>query len=333
MLPSSSASRPRSIEDLTDAGLYAKLDRVDLASRKIFAGKLQGERRSKRRGQSVEFDDYRNYSPGDDLRFIDWNVYARFEKFFIKLFLEEEDLALHIALDASASMNTGDPSKLVFGARLALALAYVGFAKNNRVGMSVFGVPWSPTAATGPAGPLALLPDRRGRRHFSPAAAFLLEAAWPGARDDVAGRPATGSDLNSALTTIARVRTGKGVVVVISDFLDPGGYERGLRSLGAIGGFDTYCLQVLSPGEIDPAVEVDRGLAGDVRLADIESGRSAQVTITPALIKRYRERLARFNDELHTFCVARAMSHIVLPSDADLAGVTFDALRRHGVLR
>ncbi len=333
MLPSSSASRPRGIDDLTDPALYAKLDRVDLASKKIFAGKLQGERRSKRRGQSVEFDDYRNYSPGDDLRFIDWNVYARFEKFFIKLFLEEEDLALHVAIDASASMNTGEPSKLLFAARLGLALAYVGLAKNNRVGMSVFGTPWSSTALNAPSSPISLLPDRRGRRQFSPAASFLLDAAWPSGRDDVSGRPVPGSDLNSALTTIARLRTGKGVMVVISDFLDPGGYERALRALGAVGGFDTYCMQVLSPGELDPASETERGLSGDVRLADIESGKAAQVTVTPALIKRYKQRLSDYTGALHRFCASRAMTHLVLRSDSELSEVTFDALRRHSVLR
>ena len=99
--------RPKRVDDLIDSALMAKLDQVDVVSRKIFAGKLQGERRSKKRGVSVEFADYRHYVHGDDLRFVDWNIYARLDRLFLKLFLEEEDLSLLIAIDRSASMDRG----------------------------------------------------------------------------------------------------------------------------------------------------------------------------------------------------------------------------------
>src|SRR5580765_6674127 len=117
-----SANRPSTIDELLGPELLSRLDRLDVLSRKVFAGKLPGERRSRKRGTSVEFDDYRNYVAGDDLRRVDWNVFARLDKFFLKLFREEEDLALHIAIDASASMDAGSPSKLVFAQRLAMAL-------------------------------------------------------------------------------------------------------------------------------------------------------------------------------------------------------------------
>src|SRR5690606_25212437 len=106
--PTARTSRPKRIDDLIDSRLMAKLDQLDVVSRKIFAGKLQGERRSKKRGISVEFADYRHYTHGDDLRFVDWNIYARLDKLFLKMFLEEEDLSLILAIDASLSMDWGD---------------------------------------------------------------------------------------------------------------------------------------------------------------------------------------------------------------------------------
>lgn len=334
MLATGGKDRPSRVEDLLDAKLLARLERLDLRSNRIFAGKLQGERRSKKRGQSVEFDDYRLYVPGDDLRFIDWNVYARFDRLFVKLFLEEEDLALHIALDASASMDTGSPSKLLFGARLAAALASVGLVKNNRVSLSVFGLPAS-LAGAGESRAIARLGELRGRRHVSRVARFLLDAAWPeGRRASSAGggAPGAGSAFNDALTTIARLRAGKGVMVIVSDFLIEGGYDAGLRSLAAAGGYDTYCLQVLSPGEVEPERELGTGITADLRLTDIETGRGAEVTLTGALIRKYKQRLEAYCAELRAFCLAREMTHLLSRSDADLDRLVVDTLRRAGMV-
>src|SRR5580693_9805219 len=118
---------------LLDPAFLAKLDQLDLLSRKVLAGKLKGERRSKRRGQSVEFADYRNYVIGDDLRFIDWNIYARLERLFLKLFLEEEDLALYVLVDVSKSCDYGEPNKAQYIKQVAAALAYIGLVNYNRV--------------------------------------------------------------------------------------------------------------------------------------------------------------------------------------------------------
>src|ERR1700721_171360 len=113
-------------KSLLDPAFLAKLDQLDVLSRKVLAGKLKGERRSKRRGQSVEFADYRNYVIGDDLRFIDWNIYARLERLFLKLFLEEEDLALYVLVDVSKSCDYGNPNKAHYIKQVAAALGYVG---------------------------------------------------------------------------------------------------------------------------------------------------------------------------------------------------------------
>jgi len=337
MIISGTPQRPRKLEDLIDTRLLARLDRLDVRSRKLFPGKLQGERRSKRRGQSVEFDDYRNYVPGDDLRHIDWNAYARFDRLFIKLFLEEEDLALHVALDASASMEAGattplpgggaaQPSKLVFASRLAMALCYIGLVNQNRVGLTVFGAPGMDA--------IRRLPDTRGRHQVQRLGQFLIDSVW-GAREGGAatgGQPAPQADFNSALTTIARMRVGKGVMIVLSDFFIPDGYQPGLKALAAAGGYDTYCVQILAPTEIEPERAGEGALAGDLRLTDIETGRAAEVTVTAPLIKQYKQRLDRYCDDLHAFCAARAMSHIPARADADIETLLLETFRRRGVL-
>lgn len=127
--------RPARVDELIDSKLMARLDVLDVVSRKVFLGKVQGERRSRRRGVSVEFADYRHYAHGDDLRFVDWNVYARLDRLFLKIFLEEEDLSLVIAIDSSASMNWGNPNKFLFCLKLAMALGYIGLVNHNRVSL------------------------------------------------------------------------------------------------------------------------------------------------------------------------------------------------------
>lgn len=349
MLANPSSRPPARADDLLDPRLVARLARLDIRSDRVFFGKLQGERRSKKRGRSVEFDDHRSYVPGDDPRFIDWSVYARFDRLFIKLFLEEEDLALHVALDASASMRAGSPEKLLFAAKLAAALGAIGLSKQNRVGVSVFGAPGRG---------LARLPDMRGRRNIRRLAEFIRQEAWGSsdttdhAGDDALSPPGEGpgsgafdgdarrapraasrtTDFNDALAAIARTRTGTGVLVILSDFLIPGGYERGLRLLAGAGGYDVYALQILAPGEIEPEREVAGGLAGDLRLTDAETGAGAEVTISAALIRQYKERLERYCAGLHEFCAARDMNHLLVRSDADLEELLLGTLRRKGML-
>src|SRR5258705_4666886 len=123
-------------DPLLSSEFMARLDQLDVRSRKLLAGKMKGERRSKRGGQSVDFADYRNYVIGDDLRFIDWNIYARLDRLFLKLFLEEEDLAVHILIDVSKSCDFGDPNKAAYMKRVAAALGYIGLVNYNRVSIS-----------------------------------------------------------------------------------------------------------------------------------------------------------------------------------------------------
>jgi uncharacterized protein (DUF58 family) len=326
MLAPRAAARLTTIEELLPPDLAGALDALDLHSRRVFAGRMQGERRSKQRGRGVEFEDYRTYVPGDDLRHIDWSVFARLDRMFIRVFQEEQDLSLHIVLDASASMDAGTPSKFVTAQRLAASLAYVGLLRNNRV------TPW---VIGGGEGPKSIGPSR-GKRNMQRIAAFLC-AQTPGGTQTGA---ATVGDFTAAIKTIVAARGGRGVMIVISDFLIPGeGYAPGLSLLAGAreGGYDVVLLQVLSPGELDPASELDgsggRAVVGDLRLTDAETGRAAEVTVNAQVLKNYRARLDAYQAELHRFAARRGMTHVMIPSNADLRTLLARDLRRLGVVK
>ncbi len=315
-------TNPQSLEEALGPELLETLGRMRLRSRKIFAGKLPGERRSKKRGQSVEFDDFREYVRGDDLRHLDWNLYARLEKLFLKLFLEEEDLALHVAIDCSRSMEAGRPPKLELARRLAVAVAYVGLSNQDRVSVWALGVPGRPDVLR--------MPPVRGRS----GAGRLLEFVYRQAVAEPGGTTPNRPELVPALLRLARARVGKGVLVVLSDFLTEEDLTPALNAMAFSqgGGFDTILVQVLAPGEIDPASEADAGLLGDVMLTDVESGRTAEVTVTPSLIAGYRKRLEAHNDRLARLASARGIGYVLLPSDVPAKDVLTGSLRRHGVL-
>ena len=341
MLASPATRRPTTIEELIPAQLAAALDSVDIASRRIFPGKLQGERRSKARGRSVEFEDFRPYVAGDDLRHIDWNVFARLDRFFIKVFQEEQDLAVHLVLDASASMDAGNPNKLLIAQRIAMALGYSALAGNNRVAAWIFG---GGSSAAGASTGLRAMPAIRGKRAGQQLGRFIIDQTWPApaARDGAspsAGQLAAG-EFTTALKTIARSRTGRGVVIVLSDFLIPptGSYAEGLTILAGGGStpWDVVLLQVLSPGELDPLSETDghggKIVLGDLRLTDVETGRIAEVTVTPELVKSYLSRLESYQRKLTEFAAQRGMTHLVVRSDADVAKLVLGELRKKGIV-
>ena len=320
MIAGTTEPRPTSRDELISPELAARLDRFDVNSRKLFPGALPGERRSKKRGRSVEFDDYRNYVPGDDLRHIDWNVFARLDRLFIKLFREEEDLALHVVLDTSASMDAGKPSKLIFAHRLAMAFGYLGLVSNNRVSVQTFG---------SRVGARRLAP-MRGRQSVSKLSEFLLTNL-----DEAPDGPSQskGEGFNDTLRQFAANRTGKGVVVLLSDFLIREGYRPGLGLLADTGrgGFDTTCIQILSPGELDPSVEEDR-VAGDLHLTDNETGQGAEITVSLELIESYKRAAKAYFDELAHFCRSRQMSHTLVSTDRPIDELMLGTFRRIGLL-
>lgn len=322
MLAAQDRHRPTTPDALLGAALAARLDALDVLSRKVLSGALPGERRSKRRGRSVEFDDFRPYTLGDDPRHIDWNAYARFDRLVLKLFREEEDLALHILVDASASMDAGEPGKLVFAGRLALALAYLGLVNQNRVSIAAFG------REAWPQGLRALAP-RRGRSAVRHVGGFLLDVLNDTSRLGP-GAPA----FARVMRTQAARGSPRGIVLVISDFFMPDVAE-GLAALSpgtAAGTLDAYALQVRSPGEADPARESPRGLVGDLRLTDIETGRGCEVTISDGSLRDYAAAHAKAQDELRRACLSRGVAFVPLQSDESIDAILTSTLRRGGLV-
>lgn len=317
-------TRPASLDQLIDPAFQTQIARLDLASRKVFAGKLKGERRSKKRGESVEFADHRPYVTGDDLRHIDWNIYARLDRFFMKLFLEEEDLSLHIVIDASASSDCGEPSKFLYMQQVAASLGYIGLTNLNRVACtSLSGLVRTgkePDLDTQPIDPIGgSIRDLRGRRRIHDLSRFLcsLEPAGP-------------TDFGAAAKRIALSRRGRGVMVVLSDFFMKEGYETGLRLL--VGrGYDVLAIQVLSPQEVEP--EGPSGIAGDLRLRDVEDADLAEVTISAPLLKKYKANLAAYCGGLREFCARREITCLTVRSDTPIETLLLDYLRRRGLLR
>jgi uncharacterized protein (DUF58 family) len=251
----------------------------------------------------VEFADYREYSLGDDLRQLDWNVYARLERLFVKLFVEEEDVTVTLLIDASASMAAGRPSKLVFAKRAAAALGYIGLASEDRVAVSA-------------------LRGRAARRRTAlrgSGRVFRLLADLSAI--DAGDGP---TDLVAAARHAAAQLHGRGVIVLLSDLLDPSA-DRVIRELAATGS-ELILLHVLSPDELDPALE------GDLRLVDSETGEGVDITADLATIDAYKDRLAAWKASFADLAARRRASYVDLRSDQNLAELMFAELRRRRVL-
>ena len=286
-----------------DEDFLRRLERLAVLVRRPVRGGLKGGRRSVKRGQSVEFADYRDYTLGDDLRQLDWNVYARLEKLLVKLFIEEEDLTVALLVDGSASMAHGAPDKLVFAKRAAAALGYVALAAEDRV-------------------VLASLAGRTSRRRAAlrgSGRAFRLLAELS------AIQPAAGpTDLVAACRHALAQVTGRGVIVLVSDLLDPGA-ERALRDLAGTGS-EVIVLHVLAPDEVTPTLE------GDLRLVDAETGATVDVTLDLAARERYTDRVEAWRNELATLAAKRRIAYVPLTSDVALADLVFAELRRRRVV-
>jgi hypothetical protein len=324
MLRTPNITRPKTVEDLLSPDLVARLGQLEISSRKVLSGKLKGERRSKRRGESVEFADHRPYVTGDDLRHIDWNIFGRLDRLFLKLFLEEEDLSLHVVIDCSGSTDCGAPNKFLFMQKLAAALAYIGLVNLNRVAITAIGEKIGAaddpetagqSAAGPPVGVVSQVRDLRGRRRLTDLVAYLCSL-----------EPVGSTRFTDACKRIAIARRGKGVMLVLSDFFVKEGYEDGLRLLKGHG-YEVFAVQVLAPEELEPK------LGGDLRLKDVEDGDTAEVTITASLLKKYKQTINAYCNRLHEFCAQRDITHMTVTSDTPVDQFVLEYLRRRGLLR
>jgi uncharacterized protein (DUF58 family) len=276
----------------------AQLERLSLLSRRAFRGSVKGERRSPRRGHSVEFADYRAYGHGDDLRYVDWNIYGRLDRLHVKLFVDEEDLCLHHLVDASASMRFGAPSKLEYAVRTAAALGFVGLVNHERVGVGILRA----RAAEG-------WPPSRGRNQVVGLLDFLA-----------AVDPQGPTRLNEALADYAARAREPGLAVLVSDLLDPHGFESGVRAL-LERRYDVHLVHLLDPTEMNP------DLAGDLRLEDAETGEVRDITVDAETLRGYRERLSQFLQRVEGFCRAHEVGYHRVVTDTPVEEFVVAQLR------
>ena len=297
-----------------DSTFLSRLERLHLLSRRAFAGQSRAERRSHKLGSSLEFADYRSYTSGDDLRSVDWNIYGRSDKLFLKLFEEEEDLHVYLLVDASASMRwtAADPrtdqplraSKLDLARRVAGALAYIGLSNLDRVNVHYF--------SENLGGELGL---GRGKSHFHRALQYLDRL------------PAESGQTNLArsLRAFGQKTKRRGLALILSDFFDPRGYEEALSYL-LYQRFEIQLVQLLDPAELHPR------LLGDLRLTDSETGQAYEVTANEGLLRAYEREVAAFLDGLDKFCRQRQIGYRRATTDVGFEDFVLRTLRTGGGL-
>ncbi len=302
--------KPQDALLLTDKA-RAKLEQLMLNAKKIRSGAMKGDRRSVKRGTSIEFADYRNYAAGDDLRQLDWNIYARLERPYIKLLEDEEDLAVHLLLDISASMDwpqgsdkSADWHKLLFAKRLFAALAYIALTSNDYVQLVAFN-----------NSGIALFGPTRGRGQVVSVLRFAHQLSAEGQ-----------TDLNAQLKSYALRTRRPGLLVLISDLFSPTGYVDGLNAL--LGrGHEVVIIQVLSPDELTPP------LGGDLRLLDVETGHAQEVTVDATMRAIYQQRLDAWLASIRENCSRRGAHYVFAPTASPWERVILGDLRRLGVVR
>ena len=297
------------MEALISPDLMKRLEQLQLLARRRSKSTAKGERRSGARGQSVEFADYRTYVPGDDLRRIDWNLFGRLERLFLKLYEEERELPVTIYLDSSESMSFGRVSKFDFARQVAAAVGYVALCGFDRITVEPFPL------ADDQAGLVGELRAVRGRRS---AMRFF---------DNLNRLKAGGTaDFNHALRLGEMKHRAQGVIVVLSDFLDPAGYEDGLKSLASRGS-EVHAVQILAPEELEPSSY------GDLRVIDSETGAEQEVTFGKYRLKAYRATVQNYCRRLQEYCRARGIRYQLAQSDTPIDDLLLKAMRTGGMWR
>lgn len=291
---------------ILDEQTLRKINALTLVATQIRAGVFKGDRRSSKRGTSIEFADYRDYVPGDDLRRVDWNVYARLDKPYIKLFEEEEDLSVHILIDASKSMDwgKGEARKFSYAIHLAAALGSITLSKGDQLNIALM----QSDKIT------ANLVSTRGTQQTMRVFSFL-EKQHPKGR----------TELNKALKAYTRKVRQPGLVFLISDLLDPNGCESGLSKLQSQG-HEISILHLLSPDEIDPP------LAGDLRLIDSESGNAQEVSLDSGMRKSYKNRLLAWRSQLRMYCRKRNIHFFPIDTRTPWEKVVLYQMRSAGIV-
>jgi uncharacterized protein (DUF58 family) len=295
-------------DKLFDEKTRRKMEQLTLVATRVRAGAMKGERRSIRRGTSIEFADYRDYAQGDDLRRLDWNVYARLDRPFIKLLEDEEDLAVHLLIDTSASMDwpegERDLHKFRYAQRLAAGLAYIALATNDRLTINPIS-----SARQEPFGPL------RGRGFGLSMLSYVSALKTGGV-----------TDLNAALKSYAGRAGRPGLCFLVSDLFSPTGFQDGINRLMGKG-YEVGLIHVVSPDEVTP------DLGGDLRLVDVETGVTQEVTVDSTMRDLYSRRFQEWRDGIRADCLRRGIHYVTVETSTPWEKVILYNLRHLGAVK
>lgn len=288
---------------LLSADLLRRLERLQLAARRWAKSSLRGERRSRARGHSIEFADYRSYVAGDDFRRLDWSLYGRLDRLFLRLYEEERELPVTVFLDASESMAFGEPAKFLFARQVAAAVCYAALCWLDRAAVWVF-------------------PKRRENRGLKlPLRSVRGRQSSLRLLENLSALSAGGlSDFNDDLKRGALEAVGGGMAVVLSDFLCHTGYEAGIKALLARG-CQVTAVQVLSLEEIRPSS------FGDLKFVDAETGAAQEVTFGKYRLSRYQASANAYIERLAGFCRRRGVGFWSVSSASSLEDLLLKQLR------
>lgn len=289
-------------ERIFDTEFLKKLDTIAINVRMLMSEGGGGNRKSRSKGSSVEFSDFREYAIGDDFRRIDWNAYGRFDKLFIKLFMEEQEALINIFVDSSKSMSYGNPKKSELSLKLAGILSFLALNNLDRVCINSINSEAikQSTAVT-------------GRSMFDRCIAFLESISFSGA-----------TDINASIKK--KDFRSRGMSVIISDFFTSGGIEDAVKYL-LYKKQDVFLIHLLSPEELKPELE------GQVRLLDSETGKVMDVAVTPALLRQYQAKLSEFSNQIREFCSRLGASYIQVSSADSIEKIVFEQFTETGVIR
>jgi uncharacterized protein (DUF58 family) len=289
---------------LLDNATLSRLERLRLAPRRRLTNRSRGEHQSGKGGTSTEFVDYRDYSPGDDMRYVDWNIFSRLERPFVKLYRHEEEMHVVLLVDASSSMQFDD--KFERARQLAAALGLMGLMNVERV---------SAYSCNHLGKEPLLMPPCTGRVSRRRLFDFLETI------------PAGGDfPIDQAIDAVLRRHRGRGIAVIVSDFLTFGDFQRPLNRLFSAG-LEIFAIQILSPTELNPDV------TGDIRFVDCENGHTLDVSSAGDLLGIYQEHRLALEEELAILCRQRNGRFLSISSRDPLEWVLFDLLRRKGWVR
>ncbi len=286
-------------ESFLDEDFLRKLEKLRILARQGIKGPTKGEHISWRSGASLEFLDYRKYQVGDDFRYIDWNVYGRLDKLFVKLFRSEEDLNIHILLDMSRSMEAGNPPKEIHAKKIAAALSYIGLASLDRVGLTTF------NSSLG-----EVKPPEKGKQVYLAVLKHLMSLS-----------PKGRTDFNACLREYAQISKRPGAAVILSDLLDPKGIERGLEAL-RYRKFDVTLVQILDHEELFPPY------SGYLTLRELETGETKKITLNEELLKLYRKNMDEYLKSIREFCYNNGIDYYLSDTNIPFEDFLLDYLTR-----